>query len=50
MDAVRSFETAVFTKATRRSIPEDGIFHENYLRNFFPVISMTIANMILLLT
>jgi hypothetical protein len=27
MEAIRSFETSVHTRSTRRHIPEDGIFH-----------------------
>jgi hypothetical protein len=30
MEAIRSSETSVHTRSTRRHIPEDGIFHEHY--------------------
>jgi hypothetical protein len=33
MEAIRSSETSVLTKATRRDIPEDGILHVIYPAN-----------------
>jgi hypothetical protein len=35
MDAIRSPETSVLTRATRRKIAEDGIFHSHCLENLF---------------
>jgi hypothetical protein len=34
MEAIRSFEASVLTRATRRHIPENVIFHSNRLENF----------------
>jgi hypothetical protein len=33
MQALRSFETSVLTRATRRNIPEEDIFHSHHCKN-----------------
>jgi hypothetical protein len=32
MEAIRSSETSVLTRATRRNVPEDGIFHVHFVK------------------
>jgi hypothetical protein len=41
MDATRSYETSVFTRATRRHIPEDGILHSHRRENLKSYIALT---------
>jgi hypothetical protein len=41
MKAIRSSESSVLEKATRRSIPEDGIVHSHRRENLKPYIALT---------
>jgi hypothetical protein len=41
MEAIRTPETSVLTKATRRNIPEDGILHSQRRGNLKPNIALT---------
>jgi hypothetical protein len=41
MEAPRSFETSVLTRATRRNIPEHGIIHSHRRENLKSYIALT---------
>jgi hypothetical protein len=41
MMAIRTFETSIFTKATRRHIPEDGILHSHRREDIKSYIALT---------
>jgi hypothetical protein len=41
METVRSSETSVLTRATRRIIPEDSILHSHYCKNLKSYIALT---------
>jgi hypothetical protein len=46
IEATRSFETSIFTRHTRRQIPEDGILHSHRCENLKSCISKVIRNLI----
>jgi hypothetical protein len=41
MEGIRSSETSILTRATRRHIPEDGILHSHLCENFKSYITLT---------
>jgi hypothetical protein len=41
MEAISSSETSVLTRATRRNVPEDGIFYIHRLENLKSYITLT---------
>jgi hypothetical protein len=41
MEAIRSFETSILTRATRRNIPEEGILHSHGRENLKSYIALT---------
>jgi hypothetical protein len=41
MEAIRSYETTILTKATRSHIPEDGILHSHRNENLKSYITLT---------